>query len=77
MVKTIEPLPTVLLGYALYALAALYLYRFFNLVFNKKIPVEKAVIDATYIFADNTKPLQKQEPELQIDNELNKDCYKV
>jgi hypothetical protein len=71
MVKTIEPLPTVLLGYALYALAALYLYRFFNLVFNKKIPVEKAVIDATYIFADNTKPLQKQEPELQIDNELN------
>ena len=61
MAKQIEPLPTVLIGYTLYALAGIYLYRFLDMVLMKEIPVEKAFIDATYILADNTQPLEKQE----------------
>lgn len=67
MAKTIEPLPSVLIGYALYAVIFAYLAIVLKLIFVDEKPVEKAVV----FFLDNRKPLQKQETEIPIDSELN------
>ena len=67
MAKTVEPLPTVLIGYALYALVIFYLYKVFTLSLIDEKPVEKAA----FFFLEDTKILEKEEPAEPIAEDLS------